>query len=149
MTARRGTTARETPRSVSISDLRREHPHMKATVVEDSLASNGPHVKALMENDFRFTHGAKPKDRELPSGRFEAGDTRRTWDRRDRGPSAVRLGLRPAARRRAFRPQGGHARIRGNGQRGRDDNVHVGHRSSARPDNGAGGHALRPSAVSH
>ena len=62
---------------------------MKATVVEDSLASNGPHIRALMENDFRFTRGAKPKDRELPSGWFETGDTRETWKRRDRKTGAL------------------------------------------------------------
>ena len=62
---------------------------MKATVVEDSLASNGPRIGALMENDFRFMHGAKPKDRELPSGWFEAGGTRETWKRRDRKTGAL------------------------------------------------------------
>ena len=61
---------------------------MKAIIVENSLASNGPHIKTLMENDFRFMHGAKPKDRELPSGRFEASGTRETWERRDRKTGA-------------------------------------------------------------
>ena len=71
-----------------VSDLRREHPHMKAVIVEDSLASNGPHIGALMENDFRFMRGARPKDRELPFSWFEAGGTRETWKRRDRGTGA-------------------------------------------------------------
>ena len=73
---------------------------MKATVVEDSLASNGPRIGALTERDFRFTRGAKPKDRELPfrlvQGQRHAGDLGAAGPQ-DRGPSAVRLGLRPAA----------------------------------------------------
>ena len=32
---------------------------------------------------------------------------------------------------------------------GEDDNLHVGHGPAARPEHGAGGHALRPSAVGH
>ena len=72
-----------------IEDLRREHPHMKAIIVEDSLASNGPHVKALMENDFRFMHGAKPKDHELLFSWFKASGTRETWERRDRKTGAL------------------------------------------------------------
>jgi hypothetical protein len=28
-------------------DLRREHPHLKAIIVEDALSSNGPHIKEL------------------------------------------------------------------------------------------------------
>ena len=121
---------------------------MKAIIVEDSLASNGPHVKALTERDFRFMRGAKPKDRELPSGRFEAGGTRETWERRDRRTGALqrfdwecglplndaRFGLK------ADMPECVETR-------GKDDNLHLGHRSSARPAHGAGGHAPRPSAV--
>ena len=31
-----------------LSDVRREHPHLKRVVVEDGLASNGPHIKHLV-----------------------------------------------------------------------------------------------------
>ena len=30
-----------------LSDIRREHPHLKLVIVEDGLASNGPHIQLL------------------------------------------------------------------------------------------------------
>ena len=41
-----------------LEDVRREHPHLK--LVEDGLASNGPHL--LKGLDLRFILGAKPGD---------------------------------------------------------------------------------------
>jgi hypothetical protein len=45
-----------------LTDLRREHPHLKLIVVEDALASNGPHIQLLQELDMRFILGVKPGD---------------------------------------------------------------------------------------
>ena len=45
-----------------LGDVRREHPHLKLIVVEDGLASNGPHIKLLKQLDMRFIVGAKPAD---------------------------------------------------------------------------------------
>ncbi len=45
-----------------LEDLRREHPHLKLIVVEDALASNGPHIRLLKDLDMRFILGAKPDD---------------------------------------------------------------------------------------
>ncbi|MGB1311414.1 MAG: transposase [Leucothrix sp.] len=45
-----------------LRDVRREHPHLKLMVVEDGLASNGPHIKLLKSLDMRFILGAQPKD---------------------------------------------------------------------------------------
>ena len=45
-----------------LSDVRREHPHLKLVVVEDALASNGPHIKQLEEVELRFILGAKRSD---------------------------------------------------------------------------------------
>ena len=42
--------------------LRREHPHLPLLVVEDGLASNGPHVRLLKELGMSFVLGAKPGD---------------------------------------------------------------------------------------
>ena len=42
-----------------LSDVRREHPHLKLVVVEDALASNGPHIKQLKGLGMRFILGAK------------------------------------------------------------------------------------------
>lgn len=43
-------------------EFRREHPHLKVIVVEDGLASNGPHIKKLQQLNLRFILGAKPGD---------------------------------------------------------------------------------------
>ena len=45
-----------------LRELRREHPHLPLAVVEDGLASNGPHIRLLKELDMRFVLGAKPGD---------------------------------------------------------------------------------------
>ena len=39
-----------------LRELRREHPHLGLVVVEDGLASNGPHIGLLKELDMRFVH---------------------------------------------------------------------------------------------
>lgn len=44
------------------ADARREHPHLKFIVVEDSLASNVPHLSDLNRLDMRYIVGAKPGD---------------------------------------------------------------------------------------
>lgn len=45
-----------------LSHVRREHPHLKLLVVEDALASNGPHIQWLQSLDMRFILGAKQSD---------------------------------------------------------------------------------------
>lgn len=47
-----------------LADFRREHPHLKTIVIEDGLASNGPHIRELDKHDLRYILGAKPKDHE-------------------------------------------------------------------------------------
>jgi hypothetical protein len=42
-----------------IKNLRREHPHLKMIVVEDSLYSTGPHIEFLKRFNMRFIIGAK------------------------------------------------------------------------------------------
>jgi len=42
--------------------IRRQHPHLKFIVVEDGLASNGPHVRDLIDNEMHFILGVKPGD---------------------------------------------------------------------------------------
>ena len=48
-----------------LTDLRREHPHLKLIVVEDALAANGPHLRQLQALNLRFILGAKPSDHTL------------------------------------------------------------------------------------
>ena len=45
-----------------LSELRREHPHLKLIVIEDGLASNAPHIKHLHSLGLRFILGAKETD---------------------------------------------------------------------------------------
>jgi len=45
-----------------LTELRREHPHLKLIVIEDGLASNGPHIKQLNSLNLRFILGAKETD---------------------------------------------------------------------------------------
>ncbi|MFQ5640688.1 MAG: transposase [bacterium] len=45
-----------------LHDLRREHPHLKLTVIEDGLASNVPHIQTLRKLNMNFILGAKEGD---------------------------------------------------------------------------------------
>ena len=45
-----------------LTDLRREHPHLKLIVIEDALASNGPHIQLLQQLNLRYLLGAKAQD---------------------------------------------------------------------------------------
>jgi len=47
-----------------IEHFRREHPHLKTIVIEDGLASNGPHIKHLEQHRMKYIIGAKPGDHE-------------------------------------------------------------------------------------
>jgi hypothetical protein len=45
-----------------LQDLRREHPHLKALIVEDGLASNFPHLSLLDSLNMPYIIGVKPGD---------------------------------------------------------------------------------------
>jgi len=45
-----------------LNDLRREHPHLKLTVIEDGLASNAPHIQTLRDLNMNFILGTKKGD---------------------------------------------------------------------------------------
>lgn len=58
-----GATKNDCERNASkrlYADARREHPHLKFIVIEDSLASNVPHLTDLKALDMRYIIGAKP-----------------------------------------------------------------------------------------
>lgn len=60
-----GTTKNDCERNASkrlLRDLRREHPHLKVLVVEDSLASNYPHLSLLDSLNMQYVIGVKPGD---------------------------------------------------------------------------------------
>ena len=45
-----------------LTDLRREHPHLKVLIVEDGLASNFPHLSLLDSLNMDYVIGVKPGD---------------------------------------------------------------------------------------
>jgi len=60
-----GNTKNDCERNASkrfIENFRREHPHLKVIMIEDALASNGPHIKTLEENTMKYIIGAKRGD---------------------------------------------------------------------------------------
>ena len=72
-----------------MNDLRREHPHLKAIIVEDALASNGPHITHLKNKGFRYILGAKPGDHERLFRWFEASEIKESWKVRDKKTGTV------------------------------------------------------------
>lgn len=60
-----GATKNDCERSAAkrlLADIRREHPHLPLIIVEDSLASNGPHIKELQKHNMSYILGVKPGD---------------------------------------------------------------------------------------
>ena len=48
-----------------LKDFRREHPHLKAIIVEDGLGSNYPHLSLLDSLDLKYVIGVKSGDHEF------------------------------------------------------------------------------------
>jgi hypothetical protein len=44
----------------ALQHFRREHPHLKAILVEDALSANAPHIEDLRAHNVRFILGVKP-----------------------------------------------------------------------------------------
>ena len=60
-----GSTKNDCERNASkrlLRNIRREHPHLPLIVVEDGLASNGPHIRELIDLNMHFLLGVKPGD---------------------------------------------------------------------------------------
>lgn len=45
-----------------LSDFRREHPHLKTIIVQDSIASNYPNLQYIQQSKMNFIVGVKPGD---------------------------------------------------------------------------------------
>ncbi|MDA9004043.1 transposase [bacterium] len=84
-----GATKNDCERNASkrlLKDFRREHPHLKAIVVEDALASNYPHLSLLDSLSMDYIIGVKPGDHaylfdwinELPGQRHTINDEKDT-----------------------------------------------------------------------
>lgn len=86
-----GSTKNDCERNASkrlLGKIRREHPRLKLIVVEDGLASNGPHIRELMAHRMHFILGVKPGDHAYLFDRVtEAFDEDRartiSWEEKD------------------------------------------------------------------
>lgn len=63
-----------------LTAIRREHPHLKLIVVEDGLASNGPHIQLLKSLSMHFILGAKPKDHTFLFDWVDHSDATQTYE---------------------------------------------------------------------
>ena len=66
-----------------LTQLRRDHPKLKLIVVEDGLASNGPHIKQLKSLDYRFILGAKRGDHPYLFEWVDTSESTREWKHTD------------------------------------------------------------------
>lgn len=57
-----------------IKDFRREHPHLKATIVADGLSSNAPFIRELLHNHLNFILVAKEADHKFLFEWFNRAD---------------------------------------------------------------------------
>jgi hypothetical protein len=48
-----------------LEHFRREHPHLKAILVEDGLSSTAPHIRMIEEFNLKYILGAKPGDHQF------------------------------------------------------------------------------------
>jgi hypothetical protein len=48
-----------------LENFRREHPHLKAIIVEDGLSSTAPHIRMIEEFGLKYILGAKPGDHQF------------------------------------------------------------------------------------
>ncbi len=62
----------------SVDGLRRERRRLKAIVLQDGLASNGPHIARLRRHGLRSVPGAKPGDHALLFASLDASPDTRT-----------------------------------------------------------------------
>ena len=67
-----------------IADVRREHPHLPLIVLEDGLASNGPHIKELQKHGMRFILGAKRGDHAALFEELESSPRTQEYELKDR-----------------------------------------------------------------
>jgi hypothetical protein len=67
-----------------LGKIRREHPHLEFIVIEDGLASNGPHLRDLLNQRMHFLLGVKPGDHAFLFAQVEAAR------REGRSPKLVR-----------------------------------------------------------
>jgi len=70
-----------------VTKFRRDHPHLKVMVTEDSLSSHAPHIETLHAHDMRYILGVKEGDHAFlfaPVAEAEQAGRVTSYDREDR-----------------------------------------------------------------
>lgn len=57
-----------------LEHFRREHPHLKAILVEDGLSSTAPHIRMIEEFNLKYILGAKPGDHQFLFEQLDASE---------------------------------------------------------------------------
>ena len=57
-----------------LENFRREHPHLKAILLEDALSSTAPHIRMIEESDLLYILGAKPGDHQFLFEQLETSE---------------------------------------------------------------------------
>jgi hypothetical protein len=63
--------------------FRREHPHLKVIVVEDGLASNGPHIENIERHKMKYIIGAKQGDHKHLFDTVDNSDSTEYYETKD------------------------------------------------------------------
>lgn len=67
-----------------LKQIRQAHPHLKLIVIEDGLASNGPHIRQLQALNMSYILGAKPKDHTYLFNWIETSKQTQTYETQDK-----------------------------------------------------------------
>ena len=82
-----GQTKNDCERNASkrfVENFRREHPHLKVIIIEDGLASNGPHIDHLRRYDTQFILGAKQGDHKYLFDLIESSESTKYFEMKDK-----------------------------------------------------------------
>jgi len=74
ITRRDGTKKNDCERNASkrlLQRLKKDHPRLKLTIIEDSLASNAPHIELIEQLRYDYILGVKPDDHQWLFHQFE------------------------------------------------------------------------------
>lgn len=63
-----------------LENFRREHPHLKAILVEDGLSSTAPHIRMIEEFRLKYILGAKPGDHQFLFEQLDASEESRYYE---------------------------------------------------------------------
>jgi len=63
-----------------LENFRREHPHLKAILLEDGLGSTAPNIRMIEEHNLKYILGAKPGDHQFLFASLEKSDETKYYE---------------------------------------------------------------------